>query len=149
MSMTCDRCGVSDDQVCHDSASGINLHEPSTCPIMVAGMPPASSPAHDPMTCTCCQIALAATKDRDAREAGREAVAHDYTERGLLAAGRAEGLRAGLAALDSLANRLDLEAHEAYSRVGPCQSAMWHADANKHHMTGRIYARAADIVRGA
>jgi len=67
---TCDRCGASDDQVRHDSASGINLHEPATCPIMVAGMPPASSPAHDPVTCTCCQIALGATKERDAREAG-------------------------------------------------------------------------------
>ncbi len=32
--------------------------------------PPASSPAHGPVTCTCCQIALAATRERDAREAG-------------------------------------------------------------------------------
>ena len=32
--------------------------------------PPASNPAHDPVTCTCCQIALGATKERDAREAG-------------------------------------------------------------------------------
>jgi hypothetical protein len=31
--------------------------------------PPASSPAHDPLTCTCCQIALAATKERDTRAA--------------------------------------------------------------------------------
>jgi len=67
---TCDRCRVSDVRVRHDSASGINLHEPATCQIMVAEMPPASSPAHDPLTCTCCQIALAATKERDAREAG-------------------------------------------------------------------------------
>lgn len=54
-SQTCDRCGVTDVAVRHDSASGINLHEPATCPIMVAEMPPASSPAHDPLACPCCQ----------------------------------------------------------------------------------------------
>lgn len=32
--------------------------------------PPASSPAHDPVTCICCQIALGAAKERDKREAG-------------------------------------------------------------------------------
>lgn len=35
--------------------------------------PPASNPAHDPVTCTCCQIALGATKERDAREADARA----------------------------------------------------------------------------
>lgn len=36
--------------------------------------PPASSPAHDPVTCTCCQLALAATKERDARRFARNLV---------------------------------------------------------------------------
>lgn len=33
------------------------------------GFPQASSPAHDPLTCPCCQIALEVTKERDYYEA--------------------------------------------------------------------------------